>query len=530
MKKILLLTASLIALSPAALAGISFPPSANTSFIANATQLPNWNKALAKVLAQKGNARILCLGDSTTQGYYATNAATGDMQSLSFCGQLTNALNAAGIYASNQSVVGNADGTRITTTTPLFTAGPWSSPGVTAGTLGGQYFWNNGTAGTGTFTPKVPVDTFVLRYLTTSGAGTINYNVDGGANTPINENAANSYASVTIPAGSLGYHTLNLVSAAGSNQFWTSVEAYDSSKSQVLVYNAGWSGSGVETTNGNWGMTASAPWDPITACGSFAADLVIINLQINSEHIGTALPTYKTLLQNIITGCQSGGHTDVALMTSSHINPADITLPTSEATQATYAAAIRQVAAAASNSGGTVTGIPVIDEFANLVSYAFQNNTLGAVYLPGSYPQDLHLNYFGYGIMARDIMQIIAPTGNAGGGYVANMSANYIEDNGGKFLVRGGTAPTISSCGTAPAISGSDSSFKLTMGSGALTSCVVNFGSTWATAPKSCQLTAANSTAAATGTTGAYVSAISTTQVTITGLNMTSAIYNVNCF
>lgn len=105
-----------------------------------------------------------------------------------------------------------------------------------------------------------------------------------------------------------------------------------------------------------------------------------------------------------------------------------------------------------------------------------------------------------------------------------------LDVQGGQFLVRGGTAPSISSCGTTPSISGADSSFTLTMGSGTLTSCVINFGTTWATAPKVCQLQPTNATAAAQQTTGAYVSAISTTQLTITGLNLTSAAYGVHCY
>ena len=105
-----------------------------------------------------------------------------------------------------------------------------------------------------------------------------------------------------------------------------------------------------------------------------------------------------------------------------------------------------------------------------------------------------------------------------------------LDVQGGQFLVRGGTAPTISACGTSPvAPSGADSSFFFTAGTGALTSCVINFGTTWLTAPKTCHLTPMNATAALQQTTGAYVSAISTTQLTITGLNLTSTKYGVTC-
>ena len=84
-------------------------------------------------------------------------------------------------------------------------------------------------------------------------------------------------------------------------------------------------------------------------------------------------------------------------------------------------------------------------------------------------------------------------------GYLYADSA-MVEATRGKLKVTGGTAPTISSCGTSPAISGSDSSFNVTMGSGTLTSCVINFGSAWATAPAVCDLQPTNATAAAQNT------------------------------
>ena len=108
-------------------------------------------------------------------------------------------------------------------------------------------------------------------------------------------------------------------------------------------------------------------------------------------------------------------------------------------------------------------------------------------------------------------------------------NSTVFEATRGKLKVTGGTAPTISSCGTSPSISGADSSFNVTMGGGTLTSCVINFGTTWPTAPAVCDIPPTNATAAAQATTGAYVSAISTTQVTIAGLNLTGASYGVHC-
>lgn len=91
--------------------------------------------------------------------------------------------------------------------------------------------------------------------------------------------------------------------------------------------------------------------------------------------------------------------------------------------------------------------------------------------------------------------------------------------------------PTISACGGgSPTITGTDNAFLVTAGTGALASCVINFGTTWNVAPNACVLFPANTAAAAVGTAAAYVSAISTTQLTITGTVLTGAAYYGHCF
>jgi hypothetical protein len=101
---------------------------------------------------------------------------------------------------------------------------------------------------------------------------------------------------------------------------------------------------------------------------------------------------------------------------------------------------------------------------------------------------------------------------------------------GGTFLAsRGGSSPSISSCGTSPTVTGTNNSMVLTMGSGTLTTCSVTFNPTWSVAPNSCSLTPANATAAQWGITGAYVSGSTTTTLTMTGTNLTNATYNIHC-
>lgn len=440
------------------------------NILGGTAQLPHWNKALAKVLAGKGNARILCLGDSVTEGYYSTNSAANTaMADLGFCGQLAHMFNAAGVYASNENFIGDAASDR-NTLVPFMTLGSgWS--GTSAG-LGGTILYNNNNASTSSFKASIPVDTFVLWYPTLPGAGVLAYNIDGGANTTINENVANSFSSVTIPAGSLGIHTLNLLRNSGTNIFVTGVEAYDSTKSMVLIDNGGWSGA----KTSDWASTTTS-YSPAPACGTFAPDLVIVALQINDEINSIPLATYTANLQTIITNCQSSGVTDVLMMTSSHTNPADGTNPTSEATQATYAAAIRSVASTAANSS-FVTGVPVVDVFADFFSYALQNSSPSMVYSPGSYPLDLHPNYYGHGIMAKDIMSVIMPYGNAFTPHYQGIISNTITTSGytvstlptGRIGMKAYVTDQTTSCPAAGA--------ALT-GSGAVTCPVFYNGSAW---------------------------------------------------
>jgi len=92
----------------------------------------------------------------------------------------------------------------------------------------------------------------------------------------------------------------------------------------------------------------------------------------------------------------------------------------------------------------------------------------------------------------------------------------------GHFLnIFSGAAPTISSCGTTPSVSGNDNVGTITAGSGALSSCVMNFAKPWGTAPV-CTFSSPTAVAAPTVNT-------STTQLTIGGTSLTSLTLNYIC-
>lgn len=426
--------------------------------IRGTSQLPHWNKALSKVISGKGNARVLIIGDSTTQGFYSLNTATGNMQSLSYPTQLANILTGAGIMANASTVTGGAASDRTTTTTMLTLGSGWTYGAVANTTsLGGQAMYApSGAGGTAAYSPGIPVDTFKFWYLTAAGAGNgnLNYAIDAGGTTTIDETAAESFASATATT-TLGTHTLNFTNGGVGNSFIVAMEAYDSSKSQVMIYNAGWDGA----KSADWSYRTKL-YSPAKACGTFAPDLVIINLQIGDmKGAVTSLATYTANLQSLITDCQVGGATDVVLMTSNHINPADSTSPTSEATQLTYANAVRALALTQTNGTG-VTGIPVVDEFANLISWAWQDASPSMMYLSGTFPQDLHPNYYGYGLMARDIASTILPT--AGGASAAASSGTVTSAS---VTTANGVSATVATATTTPA-------FTFTLG--AITPTTVN--------------------------------------------------------
>lgn len=75
----------------------------------------------------------------------------------------------------------------------------------------------HGCGGPAVIRPPIPVDTFLYNYPTLAGGGlgTLNVNIDGGTNTPINQGLANGFVTAPALTTTLGLHTLNLVGYPG---------------------------------------------------------------------------------------------------------------------------------------------------------------------------------------------------------------------------------------------------------------------------------------------------------------------------
>lgn len=109
-------------------------------------------------------------------------------------------------------------------------------------------------------------------------------------------------------------------------------------------------------------------------------------------------------------------------------------------------------------------------------------------------------------------------------------------DAGAHWRIGGTGTPTIlaNACGSttqgAIAANGNDQGFQVTVGTAAVTSCVITFASAFITAPRSAVLFPANAAAAAAGTTVAYVSSLTTTTITIAGTALAGASYYVQVY
>jgi len=86
-----------------------------------------------------------------------------------------------------------------------------------------------------------------------------------------------------------------------------------------------------------------------------------------------------------------------------------------------------------------------------------------------------------------------------------------------------GADPTLSSCGTTPSVTGSDSAGKITIGTGTVTSCTVTFSGAYATNAPACTVSGDN-------TAVTYIATTSTTVLTITSsADMATDVVSYQC-
>lgn len=147
------------------------------------------------------------------------------------------------------------------------------------------------------------------------------------------------------------------------------------------------------------------------------------------------------------------------------------------------------------------------------------------------------INRTGFYVNASDEMEFVSANSIVGDYGITSASqwtlAKSITFNSGARF--GGGTPTIASgaCGaTSNGTIGAGSTNQsglLQIGSATTTTCTVSFSATLVAAPGACVLFPANAAAAATGTTVAYVSSITTTNWVLTGSALANANYYYHC-
>lgn len=360
----------------------------NYSALSNYTAplMKRWRRAVARVRDGSGRGRLLVIGDSTSMGAGAGSGGTTNLNGafakswLSALAKIPNPF----VPFSLNSFVGN-QGTLVAYSTydPRVSVGTgWTNVGA-GGTLGAQ-LWSFATGAVGVlgFTPTSQIDTIVPFYVRQAAQGTIAVSVDSGASlgtiTCTGASALLS-ASYTVTKGT---HTIKLTANNDGGCYVSGVLAYDSTVPGIDIIPGAWFGSKA----GNFAVTGSV-WQPLAAIATYAPDLTLINLTINDSNGGTALATYITQLQQIITAAQAVG--DVMLMIGIPSN-------TTQATDGTLAGFI-----AAVNNLALINGCPVLDMSNRWQSYAAINPIF-------PYFDNLHAGALGYQDEAQAVYDVLA--------------------------------------------------------------------------------------------------------------------------
>lgn len=332
-------------------------------------------RAVARVRAGVDNAKIICIGDSTTYG-------PGTVPDVSWPRRLGDMLNAQ--VAATSMGFGVPQGG--------FGFAPLADARFTLGTgwtVGSAFGLGSGTgtqcagAGALTFTPGISCDTIDVYYARWSGGGGLTMSIDGGAaSTPATSGAGIAKTTLSCPAGS--GHVLTVTRTASTFEWFLGAEAYLSTTKSIHLANGGQGGS------------KAAEWASLGAGGSmgsldmltaYAADLAIIVLGVNDAGVLSA--TADTVVANLTTIISTiraaGGDVILASVVPSQ--------PSAQAAlEVTYQAAVRALAKS--------LACPFVDVFGRLVNWTDANGL-------GFMTDSLHPSAAGYADVASALFGLL---------------------------------------------------------------------------------------------------------------------------
>lgn len=259
-----------------------------------------WNAAKARTLAGGNPARVLTVGHSVVVG---TSDSTPRWQ-YSFATKLRNLFNAR--YGSAGTGLVYLVTTALTDDARHVFTGTWTAALGTRGAFNAGCYNATGTANTYAFTPDIPVDSFNVYYVKNTVSGTFSASVDGGTASTANAfgSGTESIGVLTVPAGSLGTHTLTITPPASQQVYVVAVEGTVGT-SGVRVSRCGRAGAFTSTitTAGTAGVDSLS-----TIFTSQAApDLTVVMCEINDYNTNVPVTTFTTNLTTIVQRAQATG-------------------------------------------------------------------------------------------------------------------------------------------------------------------------------------------------------------------------------
>lgn len=355
----------------------------------NPSQLKKWRAALSTAMSGGADAKIMIIGDSTSNGAYAAGASIGDgAYPFTEGAFLARILSAKGLPINIANRM-NFMGPGAATAASLALNDPrWS---VAAGwTPTSGMLRNTADLTDANFTPLKPdgvtaevFDTIVIKYVKSATYAAIEVAVDGGAvaGTSV-QSGTDSVGTVTVTVPLLA-HTVNIRKVAADiakTVYILSINCYNSTKSEVQLLINGF--NNYKSSD----FSALTNYGYLTHVNTYAPHLSILNCSINDIVPQTALATYKANIQTVITNCKLSG--DVILRTGTSIQNGYSTYVTGN--EIPYLNTLYDLA--------EENNLPIIDIHRDWVSWV-DANAIGLI------TNAAHPNKIGY----NDVANLIAP-------------------------------------------------------------------------------------------------------------------------
>lgn len=265
-------------------------------------RLLKWRAARGKVLANLDNAKVACIGDSTTMGIGA-NTTTNLSRSTSYPAAMARVMAARGLVTSAQNFFGSGNVTLGNYDTRVTNSGSTSLGSVNA-TLGGALLQLTGV-GTWTYTPATACTVWDVYSVKTGGTGSFEINRDGGA-ADATVTGTTTPATIVKTTVSGAGTALNMVRTVGTC-YVAGVSAYTATKC-VEVWNMG--ASGLKAANL---ATTTLGYSELNALAFYAPNLTVLMVGINDWEAFTSMAAWQASMRSVIDTARISG--DVVLVT-----------------------------------------------------------------------------------------------------------------------------------------------------------------------------------------------------------------------